>query len=57
MKTETKEILAIIIDSIEEYRNELAERPDVKKLSPKYQQGLQDGMLLIIKRLEAIING
>ena len=57
MKTETKEILAIIIDSIEEYRNELAERSDVQKLSPKYQQGLQDGMLLIIKRLEAVING
>ena len=56
MKTETKEILAIIIDSIEEYRNELAERSDVQKLSPKYQQGLQDGMLLIIKRLEATIN-
>lgn len=56
MKTEIKEILTIIINSIEEYRNELAKRPDVQKLSPKYQQGLQDGMLLIIKRLEATIN-
>ena len=56
MRTETKELFTIIINSIEEYRNELAERPDVQKLSSKYQQGLQDGMLLIIKRLEATIN-
>jgi hypothetical protein len=56
MRTEIKELFTIIINSIEEYRNELAERPDVQKLSPKYQQGLQDGMLLIIKRLEATIN-
>lgn len=56
MNTEIKTIIKIIIDDIEKYRKELAERPDVKELSIKYQQGLQDGMRLIIKKLEGALH-
>ena len=56
MNTETKEIIKIIIETIEDYKSELARRPDVKQLSAKYQQGLQDGMTLIIKRLEGVLH-
>lgn len=56
MNTEIKAIIKIIIDDIEQYRKELAERQDVKELSVKYQQGLQDGMRLIIKKLEGALH-
>lgn len=55
MNTETKEVIKIIIETIKDYKSELASRPDVKQLSVKYQQGLQDGMTLIIKRLEGVL--
>lgn len=56
MNPEIKAIIKIIIDDIEKYRKELTERPDVKELSVKYQQGLQDGMRLIIKKLEGALH-
>lgn len=56
MNTETKEVIKIIIETIEDYKLELGRRPDVKQLSAKYQQGLQDGMTLIIKRLEGVLH-
>lgn len=56
MNPEIKAIIKIIIDDIEKYRKELAERSDVKELSVKYQQGLQDGMKLIIAKLKAAIH-
>lgn len=56
MNPEIKTIITIIIDEIETYRKELQNREDVKELSVKYQQGLQDGMKLIIAKLKAVIH-
>ncbi len=56
MNPEIKAIITIIIDEIETYRKELQNREDVKELSMKYQQGLQDGMKLIIAKLKATIH-
>ena len=56
MNPEIKDIITIIIDDIETYRKELQNREDVKELSIKYQQGLQDGMKLIIAKLKAVIH-
>lgn len=57
MGNNTIEILQIIIDDIEQYRTSLTNREDFLVLSPKYQQGVLDGMMLIQKKLEAVING
>lgn len=57
MDNNTIEILQIIIDDIEQYRTSLTNREDFLVLSPKYQQGVLDGMMLIQKKLEAVING
>ena len=56
MNPEIKDIITIIINEIETYRKELQNREDVKELSIKYQQGLQDGMKLIIAKLKAVIH-
>lgn len=57
MDNNTIEILQIIIDDIEQYKTSLTNREDFLALSPKYQQGVLDGMMLIQKKLEAVING
>lgn len=57
MDNNTIEILQIIIDDIEQYKTSLTNREDFLTLSPKYQQGVLDGMMLIQKKLEAVING
>lgn len=56
MDNNTIKILQIIIDDIEQYRTSLTNREDFLVLSPKYQQGVLDGMMLIQKKLEAVIN-
>ena len=49
-----KQVLDAIINTFEDYKNELADREDVKKLHPKYQQGVKDGIAICIQMLNII---